>query len=149
MVNKLALGIGIGTGIILQLLGLLIIGFIYTENSNSKDTKQGNPKALMANLILVSLMTIVWLGLGIAAFNPGTLQWVQSTMSLPVYGICSLSFLVIMVIVISTTIISAKKASTNKDIQILLDSAVAFQMLSLIGPLIVFYMLYDNDTMQQ
>ena len=145
MATQAGLGIALGIGLLLQFIGLTVVGFVYRDQPNEKDndTKPGNQVALLANLIVISLMTVIWGSLGIFAFQSGSSQWLQSNLSGITYGSLSFAFVGAMALTSIATLISAKNKS-NEDMKILLYSALAFQLCSLIGPIFILFLLWTS-----
>lgn len=146
MIHQAGLGLALTLGVLLQLIGLMIVGFLYKDQPNEKDnsTNPGNQDALMANLIIISIMTLMWMTLGVFAFQPSTSQWIQKTFTGLSYGLCSLVFLVIMGLTSFITLTVTKKTS-NAEMKTRLDSAMVFQICGLIGPLFILYMLWSTE----
>ena len=150
MFDQVTIGFALAVGIILQLIGLMIVGFVYKDQPTEKDvdTKPGNQAALVANLSVISVMTTMWVTLGIFGFQSGTSTWIQNTFNGVAYGIVSLGFLVTMGLVSFVTITLAKSKS-NEDMKIRLDSAMIFQLCSLIAPIFILYILWNHEALNK
>ena len=58
-----AVGTALGVGIVLQFIGLLVVGFVYSDQPKQKDhsTKPGNQAAVLSNLIIIAACTVIWI----------------------------------------------------------------------------------------
>ncbi len=128
--------IALAVGLIMQLIGTMVAGFLWKDQTNNKS-------ALMVNVILMPIITIAWVVLGIMTFTcqAPQLGWVHSNVGPISYGLFAFAFVGLSALVTLTTLMPAR-VNANAANKARIDSAVVFQLCSLIAPIIILIAMW-------